>query len=171
VDNHPDDHEFKRKRISISLGKRNHDSLHEKVDGDAVEDSGHNSLVHKEADTAAGYIENRRGTERDYKMQREAEQCSWDAASVRGRAEDASRNSLQETERLGTHRSVDDERGSDVHDSADGSRRNDGLGWIGHGEALRLDSAQPEFRRILDGFAGRTNRAFKPLADYSGGFR
>src|SRR5262249_62129111 len=96
----------------------------------------------------------------DDEVQGESEQCGSDSALVRGRAEQATCDSLKKAERLSAHDSVNDDRGRNVHDAADGTGRNDCLSWIGHDEAPNFDSVQRRFRRILDGFVKRTQPSF-----------
>lgn len=133
MDDDSDYHKFHRKGIPVRLREGDNDPLHKEIDGDAVQRAVEKRMVNQEWHDATGKEEDRGCSERDNKVQKEAEGGSTYAPTERTWAEDARGNALQETERLDARRySIDDQSGGYVHRAADGACRDNRSHRIQH---------------------------------------
>ena len=107
VNNHSDKHGLSREGVFCGSGQGNYNPIHEKVDGDSVEDAVQDGMIDQKADEPAGQEEDGCCTECNKKMKQQAEKRGSNAPTVGAWAKNSTGDSLQKPERLRSHCTVD----------------------------------------------------------------
>jgi hypothetical protein len=68
VNDHADEHGLYREGVFCGSGQGNYNPIHEKVDGDSVQDAGQDGMINQEADEPAGQEEEGCRTECNHKV-------------------------------------------------------------------------------------------------------
>src|SRR5882762_4249275 len=115
---HADDHELHGKRALGGSGERQHNAIHEEIDGHAIEHAKNNCMLDEDGDSAARHKVDSSCPKCDKEVTEKAEQRRRESALEGLRSQQSAGDSLQEGHRFGAEEAVDNERGSNVQDAA-----------------------------------------------------
>src|SRR5260370_39388014 len=118
VDDHADDHQLHGKRALGGSGERQHNAVHEEIDGHAIENARNNRMLYQRTNSAARHKVDRSCTKCDDEVTKKAKERRCEPALECLRSQQSAGNSLQQGHRLEAEVAVDHERGRNVQDAA-----------------------------------------------------
>src|SRR5437879_4409177 len=118
VYDHADNHHLHGKRTLGGSGERQHNAVHEEINGHATQSAGNDSILYQKRNCAARYKKDRSRSICDDEMTKKAKQCRCESSLECLWSQQSTGNSLEQGHRLGTEEAVDDEGGSKVQTAA-----------------------------------------------------
>src|SRR6266702_1870216 len=107
VYDHADDHQLHGKRTLGGSGERQHNAVHEEIDGHAIQHARKDRVLYQERNSAARHKVDRSRPKCDDEVTKKAEQRRCESAIECLRAEQSAGNSLEQGHRLGAEVAVD----------------------------------------------------------------